>query len=96
MAPLLRPRMLFGIQNKQDAVVIANRIVEIIGQQAARLEAHVHLHGKRSVAPDAAGEHALVILLSRHGIFQRAIAEIIPAVTCPLSFSLQTTSCRAA
>ncbi len=63
----------FRVQNQQDAVIITNRIVQIIRQQAARFEADVHLHGKRWIA-DCTSEHAFVVLLGRHSFFQRAIA----------------------
>ena len=73
MFPACSTHPLLRIQNQQDAVVIANRIIQIIGQQCPRFEAHVHLHGKGWIA-DAARQHALVVLLGRHRFLQRAIA----------------------
>jgi hypothetical protein len=66
--------VLVGAEHDQHAVVVADRIVQIAGQQRLRLEPDAQLHRQRWIL-DTASHHAGVVVLGGH----RALDVAIPA-----------------
>jgi len=64
---------LIRAEHEQHAVVVADRIVQIVGEQGARLEPNPELHRERRIL-DPAGDHVRVILLGRHPGLRLAVA----------------------
>ena len=70
--------VLRGVEDDEHAVVVAHRIVQVVREQRARLEADPELHRERRVL-DAAGDDTGVIVLGGHLVLHGAVAAQHPA-----------------
>src|SRR3954470_5094224 len=61
------------VEHNQHAVVVADRILQVVLEQRPVFEAHAPLHGEGGIV-DAAGDEPVVIVLGAHRVFDRAEA----------------------
>jgi hypothetical protein len=69
-----RPGHVLGrVEDDERAVVVRDRIVQVVLEQCPRLEAQIELHRQRGVAPSA-GDDLGVVLLGGDGVLHRTVA----------------------
>src|SRR3954467_8626359 len=61
------------VEHDQHAVVIADRILQVVLEQRSELESYAPLHGQRGIV-DSAGDEPVVVILGAHRVLDRAIA----------------------
>src|SRR4051794_15185272 len=62
-----------GVEHDQHAVVVADRILQVVLEKRPELESHAPLHRQRGVV-DAAGHEPVVVILGAHRVLDRAVA----------------------
>src|SRR3954452_15180131 len=61
------------VEHDEHAVVVADRILQIVLQQRSELESHAPLHGEGGIV-DSAGDEAVIVIFGAHPVLHRAVA----------------------